>query len=208
MKDKRQRMALAWPYAVYTDPAFAASLLQAAAASTGYAPYSYYHALRYAPYPLRPQPNTPTSGGAGSPGATPFLSPPVTSSGFLRPASLTPPNEPSAGGNASNPNALAAALGGHFSACLAHHGDPAGCRCALFPPPPPLSLPSFHAPSLAATLKGVSGIHSPEARSPVSHSPPLAPAARSPPTGATTITDTPRQHQLFQPYKSDVPERA
>ncbi|KAF5269844.1 hypothetical protein FQR65_LT05890 [Abscondita terminalis] len=34
MKDKRQRMAIAWPYAaVYTDPAFAASLLQAAASS-------------------------------------------------------------------------------------------------------------------------------------------------------------------------------
>jgi len=31
MKDKRQRMAMAWPYAVYTDPAFAASILQAAA---------------------------------------------------------------------------------------------------------------------------------------------------------------------------------
>lgn len=34
MKDKRQRMAIAWPYAaVYTDPAFAASLLQAAAST-------------------------------------------------------------------------------------------------------------------------------------------------------------------------------
>lgn len=34
MKDKRQRMAIAWPYAaVYTDPAFAASILQAAAST-------------------------------------------------------------------------------------------------------------------------------------------------------------------------------
>lgn len=34
MKDKRQRIAVAWPYAaVYADPAFAASLLQAAANS-------------------------------------------------------------------------------------------------------------------------------------------------------------------------------
>lgn len=34
MKDKRQRMAIAWPYAaVYTDPAFAASILHAAASS-------------------------------------------------------------------------------------------------------------------------------------------------------------------------------
>jgi len=33
MKDKRQRIAMAWPYAVYTDPTFAATVLQAAAAS-------------------------------------------------------------------------------------------------------------------------------------------------------------------------------
>jgi len=81
MKDKRQRMAMAWPYAVYTDPAFAASILQAAAASAGAlpgiaaaaaaaaysSPYTYYHPHqlpRYNPYapplptpPLhRPQP--------------------------------------------------------------------------------------------------------------------------------------------------------
>ncbi|XP_060536550.1 segmentation protein even-skipped-like [Cylas formicarius] len=57
MKDKRQRMAIAWPYAaVYSDPAFAASLLQAAASSLPlhypppppiYAP----HYARYSPYP-------------------------------------------------------------------------------------------------------------------------------------------------------------
>lgn len=48
MKDKRQRIAVAWPYAaVYNDPAFAASLLQAAANSVGM-PY-------YAPNPMIPQ---------------------------------------------------------------------------------------------------------------------------------------------------------
>lgn len=41
MKDKRQRIAVAWPYAaVYSDPAFAASILQAAASSVGM-PYGY-----------------------------------------------------------------------------------------------------------------------------------------------------------------------
>ncbi|XP_055387061.1 segmentation protein even-skipped [Condylostylus longicornis] len=41
MKDKRQRIAVAWPYAaVYSDPAFAASILQAAANSVGL-PYAY-----------------------------------------------------------------------------------------------------------------------------------------------------------------------
>ncbi|KAF6206308.1 hypothetical protein GE061_017539 [Apolygus lucorum] len=52
MKDKRQRMAMAWPYAVYTDPALAASLLQAAAAGLHY-PYPAYYP-RY-PYPAPPQ---------------------------------------------------------------------------------------------------------------------------------------------------------
>ncbi|XP_019878009.1 segmentation protein even-skipped isoform X2 [Aethina tumida] len=54
MKDKRQRMAIAWPYAaVYTDPAFAASILQAAASTLHYPPappmYS-HHYPRYHPY--------------------------------------------------------------------------------------------------------------------------------------------------------------
>ncbi|XP_043662292.1 segmentation protein even-skipped [Drosophila teissieri] len=43
MKDKRQRIAVAWPYAaVYSDPAFAASILQAPANSVGmpYPPYA------------------------------------------------------------------------------------------------------------------------------------------------------------------------
>lgn len=49
MKDKRQRIAVAWPYAaVYADPTFAASLLQAAANSVGM-PYG------YGPNPMLPQ---------------------------------------------------------------------------------------------------------------------------------------------------------
>lgn len=58
MKDKRQRMAIAWPYAaVYTDPAFAASLLQAAASTLPlhYPPpppmYTHHYPTRYHPYP-------------------------------------------------------------------------------------------------------------------------------------------------------------
>ncbi|XP_026472092.1 homeobox even-skipped homolog protein 1-like [Ctenocephalides felis] len=52
MKDKRQRIAVAWPYAaVYSDPAFAASILQAAASSVAM-PYGYagHHATGLPPY--------------------------------------------------------------------------------------------------------------------------------------------------------------
>ncbi|KAK6619827.1 hypothetical protein RUM44_006226 [Polyplax serrata] len=66
MKDKRQRMAVTWPYAVYTDPVFAASILQAAANAGGLPgiasalaaayshPYGYYGnpvSQRMSPYP-------------------------------------------------------------------------------------------------------------------------------------------------------------
>ncbi|XP_053982438.1 segmentation protein even-skipped [Hylaeus anthracinus] len=71
MKDKRQRMAMAWPYAMYTDPTLAATLLAAATATLPPPPYhgapglppahlapsSYpaaaaaaYYAARYTPY--------------------------------------------------------------------------------------------------------------------------------------------------------------
>lgn len=53
MKDKRQRIAVAWPYAaVYSDPAFAASILQAAANSVGM-PYG-YPASPMMPNPMMP----------------------------------------------------------------------------------------------------------------------------------------------------------
>nr|XP_008195064.1 PREDICTED: even-skipped isoform X1 [Tribolium castaneum] len=57
MKDKRQRMAIAWPYAaVYTDPAFAASIFHAAATSLPLhypppPPVYTHHYARYHPYP-------------------------------------------------------------------------------------------------------------------------------------------------------------
>lgn len=57
MKDKRQRMAIAWPLsAVYNDPLFAASILQAAASTVHYPPPSamYPPHFRYAPYPTHP----------------------------------------------------------------------------------------------------------------------------------------------------------
>ncbi|XP_041786249.1 segmentation protein even-skipped-like [Anopheles merus] len=59
MKDKRQRIAVAWPYAaVYSDPAFAASILQAAANSVGM-PYGYPPAPMLTQMPVIPPPVVP-----------------------------------------------------------------------------------------------------------------------------------------------------
>ncbi|XP_057655019.1 segmentation protein even-skipped [Diorhabda carinulata] len=63
MKDKRQRMAIAWPYAaVYTDPAFAASLLQAAASTLPlhYPPPPPLYTPHYPRYPHYPGFGVPT----------------------------------------------------------------------------------------------------------------------------------------------------
>ncbi|XP_022906465.1 segmentation protein even-skipped [Onthophagus taurus] len=68
MKDKRQRMAIAWPYAaVYTDPTFAATILQAAASTlplhypppppaSYIPPYPRYHSYQNFQPPMAPNP--------------------------------------------------------------------------------------------------------------------------------------------------------
>ncbi|KAM7346164.1 homeobox protein even-skipped [Cochliomyia hominivorax] len=62
MKDKRQRIAVAWPYAaVYSDPAFAASILQAAANSVGM-PYPPYPAAAANPMLASAMPSMPVHG--------------------------------------------------------------------------------------------------------------------------------------------------
>ncbi|XP_076308917.1 homeobox even-skipped homolog protein 1-like [Tachypleus tridentatus] len=174
MKDKRQRMALAWPYA---DPHFAAYMLNAAAAAsaggypyalTGSAiPFSYYSTLpplsRYHPYslPVRPQ------------------------STFLTPAYLRPPLgvgsdsvslAPGAPGPTSGitPTTHSSPLSGHFPACgppLSGTTDP--CRCHLF---------NFSGitSGAASSVQGSLGCPS------------------------QTATDTSSRPTLFQPYKTDV----
>lgn len=105
MKDKRQRIAIAWPYAaIYSDPTMAASILQACANSVGMAPYGAYgHAqlmpqmpvmtpqmpanhfsyspYRYAPYPI-PPPQQQRAPGATPPSSQyPLLNGSLTGSG-------------------------------------------------------------------------------------------------------------------------------
>ena len=53
MKDKRQRVALAWPYGLTADPAFYAYLVNAAAAAASLSQHSYapHHAANQQPSP-------------------------------------------------------------------------------------------------------------------------------------------------------------
>ncbi|KAJ4439832.1 hypothetical protein ANN_07960 [Periplaneta americana] len=170
MKDKRQRMAMAWPYAVYTDPAFAASILQAAAASAGGlpgiaaaaaaaaygSPYSYYHPhARYGPYPppLPPPPHRPQ----------PYLPPPppfTLRTGSPAGAGHSPRSEN------STPTLSPPATNNNDDNC---DGSPS-CRCGI------VNCVTASTPSLLMTT-----------------------ALKSP------HTEPPK---LFQPYKTDVTERA
>ncbi|XP_076323290.1 homeobox even-skipped homolog protein 1-like [Tachypleus tridentatus] len=187
MKDKRQRMAFAWPYA---DPHFAAYMLNAAAAAsaggypyalpTGAMSFGYYGTLtpfgRYHPYnlPVRPQSTLI---------ASPYLRPtsgPSTESVSLA-SGTSGPTTP------MNPPIFPEALNGHFHACgpsptLSTATDP--CRCQL-----------FTYPGLGVGL-GVGVTPSTTSNANLSVQSPL----RCP---SQTTTENPRP-SLFQPYKADV----
>lgn len=203
MKDKRQRMALAWPYA---DPHFAAYVLQAAAASGAYpyplpAAFNYYSTLglgRYSPYslPIRPQTTILTPHYLRTPGAPPEpLGSPLagtaataaTGGGGGVPTSActipttTSPVTPLVNGHFTACPAPTHGHGGHTHPTSVHGvaGSPtsdATCRCTLF------------YPGLGMPLAGTT------------------PSTTLPPQISQT-TETSRPN-LFQPYKSDVSERA
>ncbi|XP_064598287.1 homeobox even-skipped homolog protein 1-like [Liolophura sinensis] len=186
MKDKRQRMAMAWPYGI-PDPNLYA-YLAAAAASYPYnvpntSPFNYYASLglqraaaAYSPYsvpsPLRPRPE--------------FL-PPVTSS-LLRPTALSVSDSLQSSSlncgihpTSRDPSSLLSQspLIPHHSsssACPSAPGEPCSCNLYLGGLPPlPTSLPTSLSTSLSSSLP-------------------------------VTPTPTP-SHGLFQPYKTDA-ERA
>nr|AOS87315.1 even-skipped [Alitta virens] len=218
MKDKRQRMAMAWPYGI-SDPNLYAYIMNAAASLSTY-PYaaaatlpnaaaashlSYYASLglqraaaAYSPYslpsPLRPRPEllaqgVPTGPPVGAPGC-----------GLQRPQAEHPPTT-------SAPSSLPQSLG----------GTPSQVTCGLTQPrdmPPLTSLPrELHS---IPTHPPTSLLHPP------SHCPTPAgepcgchllygSIAAVPTSLAHTISHsslpTPAGPSLFQPYKTDV-ERA
>ncbi|XP_055685704.1 segmentation protein even-skipped [Lutzomyia longipalpis] len=192
MKDKRQRIAVAWPYAaVYSDPAFAASILQAAANSVGL-PYGYppgHHLLpqlpvispqlssnhfsygyRYAPYPI-PQRTAaaapvhmPTYPGAMLPGGNgihPDYTPPMTL------PSHTPP--PLGMQSPASPHSDGVSLSPDLSK-LESSGAPPTLKCIPDPPQGLLSPPQS---------TDISGCQ-------------------------TTLPKLPEKPKLFKPYKSEM----
>ncbi|XP_012274011.1 segmentation protein even-skipped [Orussus abietinus] len=227
MKDKRQRMAMAWPYAMYTDPALAATLLAAATATlpppayhgaaglpTAHLAPSYpaaaaaaYYAARYSPYPGPP--TAPTSASAG----------------LHRPHAQAP----------SYPHPHLVQPHPALPALPALHLPTLGSGSPFGPPPTSAAAPTYHRPSLPELSPSHSDTSSEcdcGAAHPHAHMPPSAnPRDKaSPPlklplglpaqiqtiqtafeskgyTGTATNTkiDPPK---LFQPYKSDVLEKA
>lgn len=192
MKDKRQRMAMAWPYAVYTDPAFAASILQAAAASAGGLPiaalasaaypyaqlppyYQPHPALsRYAPYPLPPRPHANFQDNIESNAYTQnpqqFCSSPTHSENSITTLS---PNRPT-----NSPE---------------NCDGSSSCRCGII---------NCVAGSATSTS---SNLYQPQTTNSATAISLLMTAAESNPNATTQIVDPPKK--LFQPYKTDISEK-
>ena len=204
MKDKRQRMAMAWPYAVYTDPAFAASILQAAAASAGAlpgiaaaaaaaaytSPYTYYHPhqlSRYNPY-APPLPTPPLHR------PQPYLTHQQSS-----PPPLLPPQ------NTAAPS-LGINLPPHFSlrtASPAHSTRSDNSSPTLSPPTTNNNDDNCDgSPSCRCGI--VNCVTGGSKNNDFSHSAPPASLIM------TTALKSPHAEppKLFQPYKSDISERA
>ncbi|XP_050726975.1 segmentation protein even-skipped-like [Eriocheir sinensis] len=156
MKDKRQRLAITWPYA---DPALAAYLLHAAAATGVYQPYgapSALATLAHTPWnPAAAQPYTPPGlpyGFTHQSPVTPRFNP-YPRPGILSPPYSLPQNSPP---HSLTPPLPSAPAPRHLPACPSHASLKDPCMCGLIYPPSLTShasmLPcsSYHAPSSTA----------------------------------------------------------
>lgn len=198
MKDKRQRIAVAWPYAaVYSDPAFAASILQAAANSVGM-PYG------YAPNPMLP-PVIP----AQIPSAAQQFSYGYRYSPYHIPQRTAPMPIP--------PSAAAAAAS--YPTMLG--GIPQGYHPLSIPKPqtPPHDLQSSSSPHSTLSLSPTGSDHGKmydSGSSPIrsssgimhhmnqSHHGLLMTAPSTPTSQQTILPTVTEKPKLFKPYKSEV----
>jgi homeobox even-skipped family protein len=211
MKDKRQRMAMAWPYAVYTDPAFAASILQAAAASAGAlpgmaaaaaaaaaysSPYSYYHPHHISRYTSYPPPLT----------ASPLHRPqPYLTHQQSSPPPLLPPQNAAAPSLGVSLPSITTALPPHFplrAASPAH--SPHSDNTSPTHSPPTANNNDDNCDGSPSCRCGIVNCVTGGAKSDFSVSAP--PAALL----MTTALRSPHAERpkLFQPYRSDLTERA
>ncbi|XP_042892669.1 segmentation protein even-skipped-like [Penaeus japonicus] len=228
MKDKRQRLALAWPYA---DPALTAYLLHAAAATGAYPPY----------LPPSLPPGSPwaaaaaAAAAAGVAGAPPYSSPtpasplsrfapyprphpPVLSPPYSRPSEVHMP--PSASVLTPTPVIPRPVMGGHLPSCPVRDSPSKmgveGCLCGLLAYPglashtlsqesaltfPPALLASATASSGSPTLAA----HTPASSSTSSSSSSSDKIDLDVSTSGRTSPPLPRAPKaLFQPYRDDL----
>lgn len=206
MKDKRQRIAIAWPYAaIYSDPTMAASILQACANSVGMAPYGYGHAplipqmpvmspqmpsshfpyspYRYAPYPIPPPQRTTPGSTPPTNAQYPLLNGSLTGSNQLNYGPLTIPKP-----QCTPPHDILQSPASQHSALSLSPGSDKDSqhvnKCDLS------SSSNDNSPikSLASTPQGL-----------------LMTAPQSSPSQTTILPVTPEKPlKLFKPYKSEV----
>ncbi|XP_045590265.2 segmentation protein even-skipped [Procambarus clarkii] len=213
MKDKRQRLAVAWPY---TDPTLTAYLIHAAAASGAYPNYLTPSAAPGAAWGGPAGMGVPQSIPYAAPhlSYSPQLAPPITRySPYPRPQPPATSSLYSAGNDAHvslplapSPVVPRAALCGHLPACPAYTSPRDVCLCGYMYPPyaqrlshampatthnlcPPVSSPSSFSPVSSCSS---SSSNSPERQqeSPKPHSPHYSesvPPVSSPCPGAVPI---------------------
>jgi homeobox even-skipped family protein len=204
MKDKRQRIAIAWPYAaIYSDPTMAASILQACANSVGMAPYG----VGYGHAPLLPQ--------------MPVMSPQIPSNHFqyspyrYAPYPIPPPRN---GSVQSSPNSSQYPLLNGSLTGSNHHGNygPLTIPKAHCTPPHDLQSPSSQHSGLSLSPRSEKehsvskyDLSSSSDNSPVKSlaSTPqglLITAPQSSPLQTILPVTSEKPLKLFKPYKSEV----
>lgn len=204
MKDKRQRIAIAWPYAaIYSDPTMAASILQACANSVGMAPYGAYgHAqlipqmpvmspqmpanhfgyspYRYAPYPIPPPQRTPGNVSQSS-NQYPLLNGTLTGQNQMNYGSLSIPKP-----QCTPPEILQSPASQHSALSLSPGSDKEHHLSATKFDLSSSSNDNSPVKSLASTPQGL-----------LMTAPQLSPTQ-------TILPVTPEKPKLFKPYKSEA----
>ena len=176
MKDKRQRVALAWPYGLPADPAFYAYLVNAAAAAASLSQYS------YAPHHAASQPSSPPFNYAAAAAAG-------SSAAIQRGYGFPPPAAPHLAAQFPFPVGLAAAAAAAAVARTPASQPTLSNAAALQPevaPPPPVTSPDPFPAFLSYRCNSA-----------------LPRASVSPAAVARPWREPRTSSALFQPYKTD-----